>query len=64
MRLRLISRVASTSWQQVVLHRDWGRHVAALRKLFWNKISNNLGDLEFTRHLASTQSTGKTPVND
>lgn len=33
MRLRLIGRVASSSWQQVVLHRDWGRHVAALRHM-------------------------------
>ena len=31
--LRLVGRMASSSWQQVVLHRDWGRHVAALRQM-------------------------------
>ena len=29
--LRLIGRMAPSSWQQVVLHRDWGCHVATLR---------------------------------
>jgi len=31
--LRLIGRMASASWQQVILHRDWGRHVATLRHM-------------------------------
>lgn len=31
--LRLIGRVTASSRQQVVLHRDWGRHVATLRHM-------------------------------
>jgi hypothetical protein len=31
--LRLIGRMAPSSWQQVVLHRDWGCHVATLRHM-------------------------------
>ena len=63
--LRLIGRMASTSWQQVILHRDWGRHVATLRNpgIDYFEHSINLGDWEFScaSYLViktSTQSTG------
>ena len=68
--LRLIGRMASSSWQQVILHRDWGRHVATLRNpgIDYFEHSNNLGDWEFScaSYLViktSTQSTGQTSVS-
>ena len=39
--LRLVGRMASSSWQQVVLHRDWGRatHATLRFKFVCNKVN-------------------------
>ena len=51
--LRLIGAWMAASWllEQVVLHRDWGRHVPTLSNFHvtfeGKKYSSNLGDLEY-----------------